>query len=485
MIKKSMKNYTSDSKTDKILSKVLNARQLAIKLLANVTYGYTAASYSGRMPCSDIADAIVSLAKTILQWTINEINSNPIWNAKVIYGDTDSVFILLANRTKSEAFELGYIIANYITNKLPENMILKFEKIYLNCILITKKRYVGNCYETIHQKESFIDAKGIEMIRRDSVPIVMQIQQYCLQILFQMNGLNDISLIKSYLLKQWYLIKQSNNNNQLNINSFIIRKEVKYGKYKTFSSQPPGAIIINKQLITDEMAVPPDRWKVPYLVINGLTKANLNELIIDPNEFLQRNNNNLINNRINSNYYIDKCINPALIRILSLCGIDVMKWYHNMLKPKVITRKILYQTIQSNNQSNKSNETIKLKYNNNSNNKINQKQQSMDLFTIQNNCKICFKDAKPNKTLCELCYNNKQQTYQILLNQLNQSYDHNHQLTLLCHNCSKISSLSEFFMKNEIIGSKCCNSLDCDIFYKRYNLIRSIEDYETAMNDLD
>jgi DNA polymerase zeta len=43
------------------LVKILNARQLALKMIANVTYGYTAAGFSGRMPCAQLADAIVQV----------------------------------------------------------------------------------------------------------------------------------------------------------------------------------------------------------------------------------------------------------------------------------------------------------------------------------------------------------------------------------------------------------------------------------------
>jgi len=38
---------------------VLNARQFGLKLIANVTYGYTAAGFSGRMPLAELADSIV------------------------------------------------------------------------------------------------------------------------------------------------------------------------------------------------------------------------------------------------------------------------------------------------------------------------------------------------------------------------------------------------------------------------------------------
>ncbi|MES1920636.1 hypothetical protein MHBO_002289, partial [Bonamia ostreae] len=45
-------------KSDKNLEKLLNARQESFKLISNVIYGYTAAGFSGRMPCSELAESI-------------------------------------------------------------------------------------------------------------------------------------------------------------------------------------------------------------------------------------------------------------------------------------------------------------------------------------------------------------------------------------------------------------------------------------------
>lgn len=50
MVKQSMKEY----KHDKGLTRMLDARQLGLKLIANVTFGYTAANFSGRMPCVEV-----------------------------------------------------------------------------------------------------------------------------------------------------------------------------------------------------------------------------------------------------------------------------------------------------------------------------------------------------------------------------------------------------------------------------------------------
>ena len=50
-----------------VLARMLDARQLGLKLIANVTYGYTSASFSGRMPCVELADAIVQTGRDTLQ----------------------------------------------------------------------------------------------------------------------------------------------------------------------------------------------------------------------------------------------------------------------------------------------------------------------------------------------------------------------------------------------------------------------------------
>lgn len=80
---------------------MMNARQLGLKLIANVTYGYTSAAFSGRMPCVEIADSIVETARQTLEkvvWAtikhsfykaIKVVNETAKWDAEVVYGDTD------------------------------------------------------------------------------------------------------------------------------------------------------------------------------------------------------------------------------------------------------------------------------------------------------------------------------------------------------------------------------------------------------------
>lgn len=57
------------------------------------------------------------------------------WNARVIYGDTDSIFVLLKGQSKEDAFKIGNEIADIVTKDNPIPVKLKFEKVYLPCIL--------------------------------------------------------------------------------------------------------------------------------------------------------------------------------------------------------------------------------------------------------------------------------------------------------------------------------------------------------------
>ncbi|EEB91622.1 hypothetical protein MPER_09992, partial [Moniliophthora perniciosa FA553] len=139
MVKTAMKGV----KSDKILTRIMNARQLGLKYIANVTYGYTSASFSGRMPAVEIADAIVQAGRETLKKAIRLIHQTTKWNAEVVYGDTDSLFIYLPGRTREQAFLVGQEIADTITRENPKPMILKFEKVYHPCKNLAKKRYVG------------------------------------------------------------------------------------------------------------------------------------------------------------------------------------------------------------------------------------------------------------------------------------------------------------------------------------------------------
>ena len=57
------------------------------------------------MPCIEFGDSVVAKGRESLEKAIQTIDINTEWGAKVVYGDTDAVFILLNRRSKEEAFD--------------------------------------------------------------------------------------------------------------------------------------------------------------------------------------------------------------------------------------------------------------------------------------------------------------------------------------------------------------------------------------------
>jgi DNA polymerase zeta len=322
MVKTGMKM----DKDDKVLQRLLNNRQLALKLIANVTYGYTSASFSGRMPCSEIADSIVQSGRETLEKAIALIHSVEKWGAEVVYGDTDSLFVYLKGRTRDEAFDIGEEIAKAVTDINPHPIKLKFEKVYHPCVLLAKKRYVGFKYEHRNQKEPEFDAKGIETVRRDGTPAEQKIEEKALKLLFRTA---DLSQVKRYFQKQCAKIMQG----RVSIQDFCFAKEVRLGTYSERGLLPPGAMISTKKMVEDPRSEPQYGERVPYVVVTGAPGSRLVDRCVAPETLLHD-----AELELDAEYYINKNIIPPLERIFNLVGANVRQWYEEMPKFQRIRR---------------------------------------------------------------------------------------------------------------------------------------------------
>ncbi|TRM66323.1 hypothetical protein BD626DRAFT_613855 [Schizophyllum amplum] len=321
MVKQAMKGAVS-----KVGRRHLVARQLGLKYISNVTYGYTSATYSGRMPAVEIADSIVQTGRETLEKAIDLINSHPKWGAQVVYGDTDSVFVYLLGKTKEQAFRIGYEMADTITALNPKPIKLKFEKVYLPCVLLAKKRYVGFKYESVDETEPSFDAKGIETVRRDGVLAQQKMTETCLKILFRTQ---DLSEVKEYCLRSWTKLME----NRASVQDFVFAKEVKMGSYSDKGPPPPGVTVAARRTAADPNAEPQYAERVRYVIARGLPGSRLVERAHDPLEFL--NNSQL---RLDAVYYITRILIPPLERIFNLIGADVRYWYDQMPKVKDATQ---------------------------------------------------------------------------------------------------------------------------------------------------
>jgi DNA polymerase I len=143
--------------------KILNAKQLALKDMANSLYGYTGYLRS-RLYVMQIANTITAFGRDTITRTKELIENK--FNVKVLYADTDSVFIDTDIENLDELQKFGNQISEAVTEDL--GLELKFEKIFKTFLISSKKRYAGWAFEKERDKwVDKLDMKGIETVRRD------------------------------------------------------------------------------------------------------------------------------------------------------------------------------------------------------------------------------------------------------------------------------------------------------------------------------
>jgi DNA polymerase zeta len=479
---------------------------------------------------AELADAIVQCGRTTLEWTISRINRHPDWKAEVVYGDTDSVFVHLRGRSRQEAFAIGEQIAEYITKKSPADVVLKFEKVYLPCCLVSKKRYVGYAFESPQDLQPRFDAKGIEVVRRDQCLATCKLQEKALRILFETK---DLSAVKAYLYEQWTKMHQG--GTRLPLRDFIFRKEVRLGKYAKHTdsddpkSLPPGAVVACKRMAKDPRAEPPYRWRVPYVVVSGPPQALLRDLVVSPEEVLMRSGretggrSSTDSMRINHIYYITKHILPALERVLNFSGIDVGAWYRQMPKPSAswrdshcldpaVVSDVLDLEVAAENGL-RSNRTWR----------GGRVQPTITQFLRAGCCAACGScidgGTRRNKTtpflvggrnqalqitqrlrdlsanaLCETCLASPAGVLMFLFSRRQSVESRQQALKTLCQACAGHDQIEDLFLTGitahgaaaaggnsapcapVLIGADCCVSTDCPVFHERRRQISKVED---------
>lgn len=414
MVKSGMKQ----DKDDKVLQQLLNNRQLALKLLANVTYGYTSASFSGRMPCSEIADSIVQTARETLERSIAFIHSVERWGAEVVYGDTDSLFIYLKGRTRDQAFDIGNEIAKAVTDMNPRPVKLKFEKVYHPCVLLAKKRYVGYKYESRDQLVPEFDAKGIETVRRDGTPAEQKIEEKTLKLLFETA---DLSQVKSYFQAQCDKIMRG----AVSVQDFCFAKEVRLGTYSDKGPPPPGALISTKRMLEDARAEPQYGERVPYVVITGAPGARLIDRCVSPEDLLNSSHCTL-----DAEYYISKNLIPPLERIFNLVGANVRQWYDEMPKVQRI-RRVDASSVSA--------------------------KKTLESYLKSALCVVCGVRMKGERAVCGRCRREASLSMVQLQTRLNAEERKLAEVEKVCQSCAAFAPLDKV----------PCDSKDCPVFYTR------------------
>ncbi|KAJ8682714.1 hypothetical protein QAD02_018506 [Eretmocerus hayati] len=414
MVKKAIKDHPKD---DRALQRVLHSRQLGLKLIANVTYGYTAANFSGRMPCIEVGDSVVSKGKETLERAIKLVESTSAWGARVIYGDTDSLFILLEGKSRAEAFKIGAEMADAVTAVNPKPVKLKFEKVMQPCILQTKKRYCGYMYENLNDEPVYL-AKGIETVRRDGCPAVAKVLEKSLRILF---NTKDLSLVKQYVTRQLDKILTG----RVSIQDLTFAKEFRGMKgYKAAACVP--ALELTRRLVEkDPRAVPRKGARVPYIIVAGGPNEALIRCVRSPMELVLDSSL-----RPNATYYITKVIIPPLNRCLNLIGVDAMTWFMDMPHRQNFNRVQGVPLVNSH-----------------------RKQKTLSQYLCNTTCPSCGQSC--DKGICAACVKDQSKTLVTLHEKCRQYERIYSNIKKVCESCIGV------------MDADSCTSLDCPIFYRR------------------
>lgn len=437
-----MRSVAAAFSDDTELFRLLNSKQIALKLIANVTYGYTSASFSGRMPNSDIADAIVATGREILTRSIEQIEASD-FGAKVIYGDTDSLFVYFPGKSKEDAFKFGKLLAKSVTESLPDPIKLKFEKVYHPCVLLAKKRYVGQCFEHESQIVPKFEAKGIETIRRDGIPAQLKMVGKTLRILFETK---DLSRVKDYVIRQFIKI----HNNRVNVKDFCFAKAVRYGTYKNEQYLPPGAIVARNRMKKDPRGEPQYKDRVPYLVIKDVTKERLKDRCYSPEDYIASFSTSSPM-ELDYEYYINKVLVPPLERVFNLLGVKIKEWYRDMLRD---TKQLVQRK----------EDILKV-----------------SAYVQSGECFYCRKELdSESKHLCKECLANEIDVMTNILLTRKSKEKQVQEYRRICDACNQLRFGGATTLD---VGSNCCNE-DCQTYYAKFKCVTEYAHLDEQTNQV-
>nr|AAU84534.1 polymerase [Fibropapilloma-associated turtle herpesvirus] len=195
-IRASMKTAPSDQRL------LLDKQQLAIKLTCNSVYGFTGVA-TGFLPCLEVAATVTTVGRDMLLATRDFIHTRwgtdfeallvdapelaafrrpeSLFGLRVIYGDTDSVFVLCTGVAAEGLALHGDALAAVISRALFSAPIkLECEKTFHKLLMITKKKYIG-----VIQGSNQMMMKGVDLVRKNNCRFVNRYSRDLVDCLFK------------------------------------------------------------------------------------------------------------------------------------------------------------------------------------------------------------------------------------------------------------------------------------------------------------
>ena len=278
-------------------SPVLEAKDYALKTLANATYGYFG-FFGARYYSPECGASITAISRYYIHKTIDEIEK---FGFEVIYSDTDSVMFALGNKTEKDAKE----ILEKINKTLPGTMELELENFYVRGIFVmTKKGKTGAKKKyALLAKDGNIKIRGFEAVRRDRCDLAKETQDVVLKKVLE-EGKADNAL--AYVIKILKEVREK----KAPIEKLIIRTKLKKA-IESYETRGPHVVVAEKML---EQGLPVKAGSlIEYVIAKGNSKERIRERAKLPDE-VEKGGYDI-------DYYIEHQIVPAVETIFAVFGI--------------------------------------------------------------------------------------------------------------------------------------------------------------------
>jgi hypothetical protein len=291
---------------------VLDSRQIAYKITANSLYGQIGARTSS-IYLKEIAACTTATGRDMIMLAKKFVEDN--YGADVIYGDTDSIFckfplkdeegnIVLGKDALPYAIKIGKQVEKEIAKIMPKPQKLNYEKSLYPFILLSKKRYVGNLYET--DINSFKQkSMGIVLKRRDNAHIVKKIYGGVIDIILQKQDLRESIEFLDEELKDLV-------DGKTCINELVITKSIK-ASYKD-PSKIAHKVLADRIGARDPGNRPCVNERIPFIYIKTNNPNSLQGDRIENPEYIKENN--LIPDYL---HYITNQIMKPILQLYALC----------------------------------------------------------------------------------------------------------------------------------------------------------------------
>lgn len=171
------------------------ANENVVKELSNSVYGILGSQYH-RYYSKALAESITKTGQFLLQLSKNFFERRGL---KVIYGDTDSIFVQWDDaKTVEEVMKEYHEKLDVIlktTFNVKENIVyLKYEKRFSKLILLGKKYYVGKVINIEGNEVNEQVVKGIDLVKKGTLNLTSQIQQGVIDMIYDNKSIDDVKL---------------------------------------------------------------------------------------------------------------------------------------------------------------------------------------------------------------------------------------------------------------------------------------------------